>query len=142
MKQIINFVRAKKLYLSGMTQCEVAKEMNTTQRVIWRLFKKNKLEQRKAAPRNQRGVNNNNWKGSDVGYSAYHRRMESQMGKPKKCEVCGTDDIKLKYDWANLTGKYNDPKDFKRMCRSCHWKYDKKILNIKHMKEKNDAGRI
>ena len=39
------------------------------------------------------------------------------------------------YDWANLTGHYDDPNDYKRMCRSCHWKYDERIKNIKHMRK-------
>jgi len=47
------------------------------------------------------------------------------------CEVCGAKDQNRSYDWANLTGKYDDPSDYKRMCRSCHWKYDKKHLNFK-----------
>ena len=34
------------------------------------------------------------------------------------------DDESKKYDWANLTGNYNDPKDYKRMCKSCHLRYD------------------
>ena len=56
--------------------------------------------------------------------------MKALKGKPKKCEVCGTTDKKKNYDWANLTGKFNDPEDYKRMCRSCHRKYDKAHLNF------------
>lgn len=28
------------------------------------------------------------------------------------------------YEWANLTGDYNDPYDFAPMCRFCHRQYD------------------
>lgn len=51
-------------------------------------------------------------------------------GTPQQCEICGTQDPRRAYDWANLSGNHHDPKDYKRMCRSCHWKYDKKHLNF------------
>lgn len=50
--------------------------------------------------------------------------------EPKRCDVCSTEEANKHYDWANLTGKYHDVTDYKRMCRSCHWKYDGKINNI------------
>lgn len=34
------------------------------------------------------------------------------------------------YDWASMTGDFADPSDYKRLCRSCHWKLDDKITNI------------
>lgn len=49
---------------------------------------------------------------------------------PQKCEECGTADKNKTYDWASISKKYNDPNDYKRLCRSCHWKLDKMILNI------------
>lgn len=127
----IDFEQAKLLYESGASQTEVAEILNTTQKVIFRVFKENNYKSRPAIKRNQIRENNDSWKGDNVGYSAFHRRMEALKGKPKKCEICGTIDEKKVYDWANLTGNYNDPKDYKRMCRSCHWKYDKKHLNFK-----------
>lgn len=63
------------------------------------------------------------WSGDSVGISAAHARLYRMLGNPSKCEECGTTSAK-RYDWANLTGRYNDPKDFKRMCRSCHLKFD------------------
>jgi hypothetical protein len=57
--------------------------------------------------------------------------MKALKGSPKKCEICGESETKKHYDWANLTGNYEDPNDYKRMCRSCHWKYDKKSTNFK-----------
>ena len=61
-----------------------------------------------------------------VGYIAFHHRVESKKGKPNQCEVCGTIDKNRWYDWANLTGNYNDINDYKRMCVPCHMLYDKK----------------
>jgi hypothetical protein len=63
-------------------------------------------------------------KGSNP-YSKYHARVRSLRGSPHRCEVCGEDSTRKWYDWANLTGRYEDPSDYKRMCRDCHREYDK-----------------
>lgn len=63
------------------------------------------------------------WKGDSASYDAFHLRVYKERGKPKSCEVCGCHDKKY-YDWANLTGNYSNVNDYKRMCRSCHRKYD------------------
>ena len=125
------------LYQSGATQVEIAELMGVSQKIIWHRLKESKVKCRMAAPRNQKGINNNNWKGDDVGYAAFHKRLETQKGRPKKCEECGTTEEKRTYDWANLNGRYNDPSDYKRLCRSCHWKYDGTINNIKHMRKED-----
>ncbi len=127
----IDINRVVSLYRSGMTQAEIANEMGVSQKVIFSRLKEIGFKCRASAPRNQKRELNNNWKGDDVTYSAFHLRLKSLHGSPKKCEVCGTTDKTKSYDWANLTGAYEDPKDYKRMCRSCHWKYDKKHLNFK-----------
>jgi hypothetical protein len=128
---VIDFKEAKRLYEAGMSQGEVAIELGTSQKVIWSLFRKNGYKSRPAAKRNQYGQANASWKGSAAGYQAFHRRLDATKGRPKKCEVCGIDDPKRVYDWANLTGKLDEPSDYKRMCRSCHSKYDSKALNFK-----------
>ena len=135
---MIDFTKAKQLYEDGMSQVEVGEELGTTQKVIWGLFKRNGYKSRPAIKRNQTGENNDYWKGSHAGYQAFHRRLDATKGKPRYCEVCGTSDHSRTYDWANLTGRYDDPNDYKRMCRSCHWKYDGKIYNIKHMRRLPD----
>ncbi len=119
------------LYESGMTQKEVAEEMGLTQKIVWRCLRDAGVQCRADAPRNQKSEMNNNWKGNDVGYKAFHYRMRALKGSPKHCEVCGTEEPTRTYDWVNLTGKFDDPNDYKRMCRSCHWKHDKKYLNWK-----------
>lgn len=64
------------------------------------------------------------WKGDSVGRSALHNWVERHKGKPRKCEHCGTTEAK-QYDWANISQKYKrELDDFKRLCRSCHAKYD------------------
>lgn len=65
------------------------------------------------------------WKGDDAGYFSIHDWMTKHFGQPVGCEVCGLDDPNRKYHWANLSGAYHRSRDdFKRMCVSCHRKYD------------------
>ena len=65
-----------------------------------------------------------NWKGTRVAYSAFHRRITKEKGSPCYCEICGITDKSKRYEWANLTGKYHDFFDYKRMCKKCHCNYD------------------
>ena len=122
----------------GLSQCECAEKFGVSQKRIFTAMKHYAIPARGAAKRDQRGENNNNWRGADAGKSAFHRRLYAKFGKPKECLVCGTTDTSRSYDYANLTGNYHDPDDYKAMCRSCHWKYDKKIHNIKHMRSDAD----
>lgn len=117
-------------YRSGMSQDEVAAKYGTTQKVVYHAMKKYGIKARKQAPRNQRGENNNNWKGGEARYQALHIRVQKQRGKPRCCEVCGTKSSRKHYDWANMTGRYDDPSDYRRMCRSCHHTHDRRHLNF------------
>jgi len=70
------------------------------------------------------GKDTSGWKGNNVGYAALHMRAKRLWGKENKCEVCKTITAKW-YEWANLDHKYLMKRKFwKRMCRSCHTKYD------------------
>lgn len=122
------------LYEQGMTQTEVAEQLDVTQKVIWQRMNAIDYKCRIAKKRNQIGEKNSSWKGDKATYKAFHYRMYSLKGNPKKCDVCLTEDKSKRYDWANLSGNYSDPNDYKRMCRSCHWKFDKKFLNFKGAK--------
>lgn len=117
-------------YYAGLSQQEIAARYKTSQKVVWNAMRKFQVVARKAFKRNQLGENNDSWKGSKAGYAAFHRRLEILKDKPQNCEVCGTTDTAKTYDWANLTGHYEDPKDYKRMCRSCHFKHDQTHLNF------------
>lgn len=64
------------------------------------------------------------WKGDAAGYDAMHKRVAVRRGQPSSCEICGTTDPERVYDWANLTGRFEDPDDYARMCRSCHRLHD------------------
>ena len=68
-----------KLYESGMTQEEVAKELGTTQKVIYSRMKEIGYKARVAAKRNQFGERNDNWRGGRVKHSngyVYVRQKE------------------------------------------------------------------
>ena len=120
---------AKEMYKSGMTQAEIGRELGFSQKVIWYAFKKDGFKCRVAKKRNQIGKNNSGWKGDKAGYSALHYRVENKRGKPKKCSMCDTEKAK-RYEWANMTGKYEDVYDYVRLCKSCHHKLDNIINNI------------
>lgn len=64
------------------------------------------------------------WKGDRVGYRALHEWVERRLGKPSKCADCGTTTAKH-YDWASISRSCKrDLSDWKRLCRSCHFRYD------------------
>jgi len=120
---------AIRLYESGLTQKEVAEKLNTTQKVIWRAFKNEGYKCRVTKKRNQKGENNDNWKGDNAGYTALHKRVEVIRGKPSECAMCESKTEK-RYEWANMTGKYKNVFDYVRLCKSCHHKFDNIINNI------------
>lgn len=118
-------------YERKMTQEECAKALNVTTKVIEKFMVRNNMPRRKAVIRPHIvGKLHPHWRGDNVRYKVFHKRLYRLLGNPKKCSVCGTEQAKL-YDWANLSGKYEDPKDYKRMCRSCHFKYDGMQKNFK-----------
>ena len=129
---LVEKVRA--LYLGGSTQAEVARLLGLTQKSVFGIMRRNSIVARVAAKRDQFGARNHAWKGDDASKYAFHRRLYSRFGKPSRCSQCGTTEA-AHYDYANLSGLYEDLNDYAPMCRSCHSKYDDKILNISHVRE-------
>ena len=123
--------KVKQLYASGLTQEEVGEKLGVSQKVIWKFMGRNGLTARIAAKRDQWGEKNHKWKGPNASYKAMHLRMTKRFGQPKRCETCGTTDKRRSYDWANLTGRYDDTTDYRRLCRSCHCKLDNRIKNLR-----------
>lgn len=111
-------------YNRGMTQDEIGEVLGVTQRVVWRLMRNHQMPTREQVKRDQRGPANTTWKGDQAGYQALHVRVAVARGKPKRCERCGTTDPRKRYEWANLTGQYDDVNDYERMCVSCHRAFD------------------
>lgn len=128
----------RKAYAANKTQTEIALEVGTTQKVIFNIMRRHGIQARIPAKRDQRGEKNAYWKGRLAGKQALHRRLYARHGKPTCCTVCGSTSAKA-YDYANLSGRYEDLSDYAAMCRSCHWKYDGKILNIRKMRRDADA---
>ena len=118
-----------RLYASGMTQDEVALELGTTQKVIWKLMLRHNIPRRPPIKRDQRGPRNTNWKGDKARYAAMHLRVASVRGQPSKCEHCGTTHAK-KFEWASLNKRYEDVNDYIRLCGSCHSKMDGTVRNF------------
>lgn len=111
-------------WTEGKSQREIATQLGLSQKSVLGAMKRLGIQRRKAAKRLQAGAANTGWKGKSAGYQAKHTRIQRALGTPQKCEVCATTDTSKTYDWANLTGNYDDPKDYRRMCRSCHRRYD------------------
>jgi len=68
------------------------------------------------------GAAHPNWGGTNVTIEAKHQRIRTVRGKPDSC-IWGCTDVQI-YEWANLTGDYDDIWDYAAMCRSCHRRYD------------------
>jgi hypothetical protein len=114
----------------NMSQIEIAKHFGVSLRKVQGDIRRAGITPRVAAKRNQVGPANARWKGSDAGYQALHLRVASMRGTPSRCEDCGVEESPTGYEWANLTGNYDDVSDYRRLCRSCHRKFDRTILNI------------
>lgn len=71
------------------------------------------------------------WKGDNVkGKDTFHEWLKRKYPAPEFCEKCHK---KKKLDLASINGhKYTrNIKDYKWLCRSCHFKLDKIIKNLK-----------
>jgi hypothetical protein len=74
----------------------------------------------------QPGEANPHWRGDSASYSAFHKRVVAARGPADHCSLnCNSGNTR--YEWANLTGHYEDVNDFAMMCRPCHFKYDGKV---------------
>lgn len=116
--------RVRELYQDGHTMREVAEMAGTTVKILQRLMPQHGIERRRPVKRNQTGAANSSWKGDEATYAALHLRVVAQRGAPQECSTCGTTSTNAKFEWANLTGRYNDVTDYARMCASCHRKFD------------------
>lgn len=114
----------RKLYCEqNQTQAEIASELGLTQKIVWKLMIRHDLPRRPQIKRNQSGPANSVWKGDLAKYAAMHLRVATIRGTPSVCEECGTTKAS-RYEWANLTGHFEDPQDYMRMCVTCHRRFD------------------
>jgi hypothetical protein len=67
------------------------------------------------------------WKGDNVSKDALHDWVERKLGKPNKCEKCGSS---KNLQWSNKSEKYKrDITDWQRLCTKCHQRYDYENFN-------------
>ena len=128
----------EQLYASGLTQTEVGKRYDTTQKVVHGWFKKLGIKSRVPKNTKQDRENNPNWKGDNATYAAYHYRVEKLRGKPMICSRCNKTDAK-RYEWASLAKNYSDPYDYIRLCKSCHAIFDNVVNNFKKGGDTNES---
>ena len=81
------YERVCELYNAGHTQQEIAEELGTTQKVVWRFMKNNGIKARVAYKRDQKGEKNDYWRGGRVESKGYilcvshgHPRARKQGG--------------------------------------------------------------
>ena len=85
------------------------------------------------------GKNHPAWKDELATYSTKHAWISRHYGRPQSCEICLHTD-RARYDWANISGRYTRIRtDWKRLCRSCHWTFDKIHLR-EHLNKNNKSG--
>jgi hypothetical protein len=102
-----------KMYNDGQSHSQIATAIGVSVSTVRRVLQREKVKPRLGAYRKDK-----------VGYIASHNRVKRLFGRATCCTECGSADESKKYDWANLTGNYEDPSDYRQMCKSCHRRYD------------------
>ena len=113
-----------------MSQREIAARYGMSIKAVQTAMRRFGIAPRPQIKRNQWGANNSSWKGKRAKYKALHLRKTVESGQPRLCESCGSTTA-TRYEWASMSGRYDDPKDYKRLCKSCHAKLDKIIRNLR-----------
>jgi len=83
---------------------------------------------------NKLGLNekNVNWKGDKVGKKPIHNYIRRRKNISKNCENCNEKKI-LELSFNHSLGKYTrNIKDYKWLCRKCHFKRDIENFNANH----------
>lgn len=86
----------------------------------------------------QKRDKNYGWLGDKAKYSAKHKWLSRNIGKPASCIDCGKTDGKIQ--WSNVDHKYrHSPEDYVGRCPKCHAQYDKKFGRRFGKKPKNQS---
>ena len=111
-------------YASGMSYRKIGEVLDVPHYCIGHAMRRFGNKGRPLGPTPRRGPANYKWKGEAATYAAKHMRVRQAKGKASGCSRCGLSAPERRYDWANLTGNYDDVNDFASMCRPCHRRYD------------------
>ncbi len=124
---VVDLRAMKRLYISGLSMKAVGEQLGLSSQAVCNRLHALGVPTRKCGTTGHHwAAEHHNWKGDSASYNAFHSRLNRMLGKSQCCGVCGSqDDPKTIYEWANLTGRYYDLLDYKRMCRKCHRAYDK-----------------
>lgn len=123
-QNLVDHVRS--MYEAGHTIKEIQATVKGTK--VQNIIRRFGIDTRPAVKRNQYGENNDSWRGDDATYTAFHFRVQVARGRPQHCAAC-RDTSPGRYEWANLTGRYDDINDYQRMCVPCHRQFDAKRRN-------------
>jgi hypothetical protein len=76
--------RVAEMYAQGMTQTEIAEQLGTSQKVVWRAMRRHGLTTRPQAKRDQEGPRNASWRGglhiNTAGYAFVRRPDHPRAG--------------------------------------------------------------
>ena len=108
---------ATSLYKNGATVREVQAALPRGFRAQT-ILERHLPHRRAAIKRDQAGPKNHMWKGDNATYQALHLRVGTVRGKPSRCSAC--EKTEGRFEWANMTGRYEDPFDYVRLCARCH----------------------
>jgi transcriptional regulator with XRE-family HTH domain len=123
--------RIRALYIGdGLTQRQIGAEVGVSQDTVHRIMQRYGIPTHRKIRPAAKGSNHGNWRGDSASYSTFHKRVRKARGTPSECSVCGTTDPSLDYDWASLSGHFEDLDDYARMCRPCHRRFDDAHLNF------------
>ena len=69
-------------------------------------------------------------------YYGVHQWVKRYFGKPKNCELCGSD---IYVEWASRDHKYQAKReDWLRLCRKCHMEYDFINLGVRRRRREEN----
>jgi hypothetical protein len=108
--------RVREGYLAGLSSYRLGEELGRSNSWVLSVLRQLDVPRRRTGEQPGR-------REPVVGYDAHHWRVEQVYGKPQECWKCGTTEDR-RYEWANLTGHYEDVQDYARMCVPCHRNYD------------------
>jgi hypothetical protein len=101
----------------------------------WKVSPEAKLKMSQSKKGKMMDSENPLWKGDNASYRAKHIWVETRLGKPRKCEECGSSDRKSRdYHWANISGNYQRlTADWRRLCAKCHGEFDaaRRVKSVK-----------